>query len=128
MAVRGGNPLGKHDIDHLGHDDQIISMKGVESILYTDTSEGKIADRLMDDYDEKLALINGMIGTASVRSDFFAVWFVVHGYQRDDVEGLSPDDPLVPTVAKRFLMVVDRSNVQRLGDKPRILMLQELPM
>ena len=58
----------------------------------------------------------------------FAVWFVVHGYQRDDVEGLRPKDPLVPTVAKRFLMVVDRSNVQRLGDKPRILMLQELPM
>ncbi|MCH7792658.1 MAG: hypothetical protein IID31_10310, partial [Planctomycetes bacterium] len=128
MAVRGGGDSFKHDIDHLGHDDQNISMRGVESILYTDTSEGKIADRLTDDYDEKLALINGMIGTASVRSDFFAVWFVVHGYQRDDVEGLSGDDPLVPTVAKRFLMVVDRSNVQRLGDKPRILMLQELPM
>ena len=127
MAVRGGGVTVEHDIDHLARDFENIPMQGVESILYTDGA-GRIADQLDDDYDEKLALINGMIGTASVRSDFFAVWFVVHGYQRDDVEGLSPDDPLVPTVAKRFLMVVDRSNVQRLGDKPRILMLQELPM
>jgi hypothetical protein len=126
MAVRGGAGTDtSQDMDYMGSDALNIEMKGVESILYKNRTD---FDDIPDDYDEKLAAINAVLGTTSVRSDYFAVWFVVHGYQRDDVEGLRPQDPLTPTVSKRFVMVVDRTNVQRLGDKPRILLFQEVPM
>jgi hypothetical protein len=35
--------------------------------------------------------------------------------------------PLVPSVARRFVMVIDRSKVVRKGDKPEILLFKEVP-
>src|SRR5690606_19483933 len=100
---------------------------GVESFTYSDTSGQRQPDALGRDYDEKLAIFNSVAGSISVRSDLYAVWFVLHGYQREDVEGLTDDDPLIPSVAKRFLIIVDRSNVTTEGERPRILHFQELP-
>ena len=93
-----------------------------------------------DDPTEAYALANALLGTISVRSDFFCVWFVVQGFQPSDVEGLEPwtgngtppdEDryraPMSPSVQRRYVMVVDRSNVVSEGDKPRILMLEEVP-
>jgi hypothetical protein len=68
------------------------------------------------------------LNVVDVRSDIYAVWFVVHGYQRADVEGLRPEEPMVPSVARRYLMIVDRSNVTKLGDKPKILAIKQLPL
>lgn len=78
-------------------------------------------------YQEKLAIVNAMTNTVAVRSDVFTVYFVIHGYTPDDcdVEGTQP---LVPSVAKRYVMVVDRSNMVAPTHKPRILMLKEVPM
>ncbi len=73
------------------------------------------------------AIADAVLNTVSVRSDTFCVWFVIHGYRREDVEGLRATDPMTPCVARRFVMVVDRSNVITLGQKPRILMLEEVP-
>lgn len=123
-----------HDMDRLASTEQSISLPGrggVDSIGYSTTGTGQGGtgdDQIPDDHDEQYALLNAVIGSVSTRSDYFAVWFVVHGYQRSDVETLTPNDPLVPTVARRYLMIVDRSNVVRLGDRPRILVLRELPM
>jgi hypothetical protein len=36
-------------------------------------------------------------------------------------------DPLVPTIRKRYVMVVDRSNVTEKGQSPRVLLFRELP-
>lgn len=77
---------------------------------------------------EKLMLAAGALGSLSVRSDVYAVWFVLHGYQRTDCEGLGPNDPLTPSIARRFMMVVDRSNVVKKGDTPKILMFKEVPL
>jgi hypothetical protein len=52
----------------------------------------------------------------------------VHGYQQSDVENLGPADVLTPTIARRFVMVVDRSNVVKTGDKPRVLLFKEVPV
>lgn len=90
-----------------------------------------LADRLQrtpDGYSESLAAYNAVANTVTARSDVFAVWFLLHGYTDSDTQGLGPNDPLIPTVARRFLMIVDRSNVVTQGDKPRILMFQELPL
>lgn len=95
-----------------------------------------------DSLDAKMAIADAVLNTVSVRSDVFCVWFVLEGYSRADVEQLdflgsptfvgSPGDdaitrPMVPTVSRRYVMVVDRSNVTAPGQKPRILLLQELP-
>lgn len=77
---------------------------------------------------EKLMIAAGALGSLSVRSDVYAVWFVLHGYQRTDCEGLGPNDPLTPSIARRFMMVVDRSNVVKKGDTPKVLMFKEVPL
>jgi len=111
-----------------------IEQPGVESILYRDAEEGEIVsdptenDELEGEFDQKLAIANGLFNTISVRSDVYAVWFIVHGYQRSDVEGLRPEEPMVPSVARRYFMIVDRSNVTKLGDKPKILAFKQLPL
>lgn len=82
----------------------------------------------IDDYAERLAIADGILNTISVRSDFYAVWFVVHAYQESDVANLQPEDPLVPSIAKRYVMVVDRTNVRNPGDTPKVVFLREVPM
>lgn len=123
----GSFPAGA-SIDQLGRDGVAIGAPGVESTLVYDDSDNADADSIADDHDEKLAIASGALGSISVRSDLYCVSFIVHGYQRSDVENLGPADPLVPTIARRFIMVVDRSNVVRRGDKARVVLFREVPM
>lgn len=95
----------------------------VERQLY-----GDLTDEIANDYEEQLAVLDAILATTDVRSDTFAVWFVVHGYQESDVADLRSDDPLVPSFARRFVMVVDRSNVTERGQRPRIVMFREVPL
>ncbi len=85
------------------------------------------ADTIADDYDEKLSVANALLNTVTVRSDVFCIWFVVHGYTPEDCQ-VDDGFPLVPSIAKRYVMVVDRSNVATPTTKPRIVMLREVPM
>lgn len=122
-----------HMIRRLGQDGSSVGIDGVDPVRYTaggavDSAVGTRDDGIADDYDEQLALFNGVANTVSVRSDVYAIWFVMHGYAQEDVEGLRPDDPMTPSVARRYLMVVDRSNVRRAGDKPKVLLFDELPL
>ncbi|MEQ8769753.1 MAG: hypothetical protein RIB60_04500 [Phycisphaerales bacterium] len=96
-----------------------------ESDVYDNGSE---PDALEDDLGEKLALANNVLGSITVSSDVYAVWYIVHGYRESDVSDLRPGDPLVPSYARRYVMVVDRSNVKNEGDAPRIVYLREVPM
>ncbi|MBI1189737.1 MAG: hypothetical protein GC200_03535 [Tepidisphaera sp.] len=77
---------------------------------------------------EKLALANVAFNSLTTRSDYFAVWFIVQGYKKSDVTGLGMNDPMIPSVRRRFLMVVDRSNVIKVGDKPRVVLFKEVPV
>lgn len=124
-GIGGSGYLRPHDIDRLGFDNKPSDRSGVDSTRYGTAAED---DQLADDYDEQLAIMAALGNVATVRSDYFGVWFVLHGYQPSDLEGLEPDDPLVPSVARRYFMVVDRSTVLRKGDRARIVLLQELPM
>ncbi len=100
----------------------------LESTLWKDPSSGAYeADKLVNDYDEQLAIANAALNCITVRSDVFCVWFLIHGYLPSDVENLAPADPMIPSIARRYVMVVDRSNVVSVGQKPRILLFQEVP-
>jgi hypothetical protein len=87
---------------------------------------------ITNDYQEKLSVVNSMINTVSTRSDVFAAWFVVAGFQESDVAELArPENaqqPLTPSVKRRFLMILDRSNVTRRGDRPKVLLFKEVPI
>jgi len=124
-------------IDHMGYDRETAtlrpinnSLEGVDSVLYEvgGPPSGAATDELGNEYKEKLTVINAVANSVSTRSDYFAVWFVVHGYQKSDVENMKDEDPLVPSIARRFVMVVDRSGVVRKGDKARIVLFKEVPL
>jgi hypothetical protein len=91
-------------------------------------------DEIPGDYDKQLTIANAVLNTVGVRSDVFICWFVIQGYLPSDVEGFSADpndprarEPMVPSINRRFVMVLDRSNVVREGDKPKVLLLKEVP-
>lgn len=119
-------------IDYLGYDGRATgsptnsSRIGVDSVLY-DNAGAAVVDELRNEYKEKLAIANAALPSMTTRSDVFAVWFVVHGYQKSDVDNLTNTQPLVPSIARRFVMVVDRSNVVQKGQRPNILLLREVP-
>lgn len=84
-------------------------------------------DYIADDYGEKLTVASAILNSITVRSDVFCVWFVIHGYTPEDV-AVEDGFPMVPSIARRYVMVVDRSNVTEPGMRPRILMLKEVPL
>ncbi|CAG0987194.1 hypothetical protein PHYC_02088 [Phycisphaerales bacterium] len=100
--------------------------KGVTPVQYS-TGGGPAFDTLANEYKEQLTVFQGVANTVTTRSDIYACWFVVHGYKKSDVENLKPEDPVVPSVKRRFLMVVDRSKVVKRGDKAEILLMKEVP-
>ena len=117
------------DIQQFAYDElNIDGLSDTEVALDPQLFSGTTNGATIDDQAERLAIANGILNTITVRSDYFAVWFVMHVYQPGDVENLQPQDPLIPSVAKRFVMVVDRSNVTRPGDAPRIVLFKEVPM
>jgi hypothetical protein len=105
------------------------SIVGIDSVLYaaTGSTTRDQADEINNEFDEKLAIMNAAAGSVTTRSDVFAVWFLIHGYQRTDVENIG-GKPMVPSVARRFMMIVDRSNVTAIGQKPRVLVFKEVPL
>lgn len=117
------------DEDAMGEPINVGARSAGSTAVTTDRQlYGSATDQVANDYEEQLAVLNSVLATTDVRSDTFAVWFVVHGYQEGDVADLRDDDPLVPSFARRFVMVVDRSNVTRRGQRPRILMMREVPL
>lgn len=161
LAVRMKNPIlfsnptapinarYRHNIDRLGFDGFGLQRSGsapddgtagVDTVRYGPIPDPNsttfpplpgVDDGIIDDWDERLAIANAVFASTSVRTDFVAVWFLIHGYQDSDVAPLFQDGnderPLVPTIVRRFVMVVDRSTVTRKGDRPRIVLLREVP-
>ncbi|MCA9275304.1 MAG: hypothetical protein KDA29_04705 [Phycisphaerales bacterium] len=119
-------------IDQLGYDERAQGVapnaNGDPVTMLPELFGNSIPGNTVDDYAEKLAIANGVLNLISVRSDYYAVWFVVQGYRESDVANLRPEDPLIPSLQKRYIMVVDRSNVVEAGDKPQIVLLKEVPL
>ncbi|MBX3357529.1 MAG: hypothetical protein KF745_03790 [Phycisphaeraceae bacterium] len=106
-------------------------LNGLDSTTYpvgASLPATRAPNAIADDYEEKLTIANAVLNTLTVRSDVFVCWFVIQGYLPSDVEGLSDNEPMVPSIQRRYVMVVDRSNVRSRADKPRILLLKEVPM
>ena len=137
---RGGTATTRNNarsIDFLGFNNQSRNAggtsndrKGINSLQFKDPSSATVdVDGLRNDFAERLQVLSALSNVTSVRSDVFACWFIVRGYTQEDCENLGPDDPMTPSVERRFLMIIDRSNVTSLqkDPKPRVVMFKELP-
>jgi len=125
------------NIDFLGFKTAPSNIYGFDNIVeqvldVSDPAAPKVTDikplQFGKTYQDKLKILSGLLGSITVRSDMYAVWFIARGYQRSDVEGLPALQPMVPSVERRFLMIIDRSNVTKVGQKPRVLAFVELPL
>lgn len=116
------------DVDKMvtGGQSRVNSLeKGLSTLDYSDLNSVKNDYEIAED---KLLVPGAVLGTVTTRSDYFAVWFVVAGFKSTDVRGLGLTTPMVPSIQRRFVMVVDRSAVVKKGDKPRIVFFREVPM
>ncbi len=99
-----------------------------------------VANEPADDAEERLALYRAISNIASTRSDVYIAWFVVRGYDPDVIESIqvedtndpleameSEDPEFTPAYESRWMVVLDRSNVRRPTDRPRVLLQVELP-
>ena len=137
FAAPSGSNMASRDrrgnMDTLGWDGSTSNALGITSLVRPDApgSNVPIGYELdsgnKDTYEQRLQLAAGLMNTTTVRSDVYACWFVVRGYTKNDCENLGATDPMVPSIERRFLMVVDRSNVNQYGQQPKILLMQELP-
>ncbi len=101
-----------------------------------------------DDPEERLALFRAISNIASTRSDVFTAYFVLRGYDPAAIESVlvgpgavdndrmrdlfAPSTPNKaglgdPAFEQRWLVVFDRSNIKSPTDRPRVLMMVELP-
>lgn len=125
LATPGSLSNEIHNIDRMGSDGlRSVEQEGIDPLLYNNGTED---DGIPDDFDEQLAILAASLNTTSVRTDYIAVWFLMHGYRESDVT-VDPGEPMLPSVQRRFLMVVDRSEVESVGDQPRIVLFREVPL
>ncbi len=79
------------------------------------------------DQVERNALLKGIANIATTRSDVFTVYLRVRSVAQNQQTGKwDATDPNTLIDESRYLMVVDRSNVNRPSDEPRILMFERI--
>jgi hypothetical protein len=102
-----------------------------------------------DDPEERLALVRSALDIASTRSDVFTAYFILRAYNPEQIEVIQtqgstdpqllaelldeaalpiPSPGLSPVYESRWMGVFDRSQVSRPNERPRVLLLVELPI
>lgn len=87
-----------------------------------------VRDETAEDVEEANLLYNGISNLITTRSDAFVVYFKVRNVRRDPKTGIwdGTNKELIVDDA-RYVMIVDRSRVNRPTDQPRILLFEKLP-
>jgi hypothetical protein len=85
-------------------------------------------DKVAGDVEESNLLYTGVSNLVTTRSDVFTVYFKVRSFRQNPATGRwDATDPEMIVDESRFVMLVDRSEVDRPNEKPRILYLEKLP-
>jgi hypothetical protein len=89
-------------------------------------------DQVASDVEEANLLYSGASNLITTRSDTFTVYFRIRSFrQNPQGPGGRPvwdaTDPEFIVDDSRYVMLVDRSTVNKPGDKPKILYLEKLP-
>ncbi|MDG2422513.1 MAG: hypothetical protein P8M22_00895, partial [Phycisphaerales bacterium] len=84
-------------------------------------------DMVAGDAEEANLLYSGISNMISTRSDMFTVHFRVRTFKPDPETGIwDATDPDAIVDDSRYVMLVDRSEVDRPGDKPKIVYLEKI--
>jgi hypothetical protein len=87
-----------------------------------------IGDGISGDAEEINLLQSGMSNLISTTSDMFTVHLRIRTFRRNSITGIwNATDPDFIIDDSRYVMLVDRSNVNTPADKPRILYFEKLP-
>ena len=85
-------------------------------------------DKVAMDVEEDNLLYMGVSNLVTTRSDVFTVYFKVRSFRQNPTTGAwDATDPEMIVDESRYVMLVDRSEVDHPSDKPRILYLEKLP-
>ncbi|MCH2138405.1 MAG: hypothetical protein MK074_05075 [Phycisphaerales bacterium] len=84
-------------------------------------------DRVAGDKEEGALLFSGISNLITTRSDVFTVHLQIRTFREDPETGVwDATDPDNIIDDSRYVMVVDRSGVDRPGQQPRILMMEKI--
>ncbi len=87
-----------------------------------------IPDRVGGDAEDRNILFSGLSNLITTRSDVFTVYFRVRSVRQDPVTGKwDGTRPEMIVDDSRYVMIVDRSNVNTPGDRPKVLAVRKLP-
>ena len=85
-------------------------------------------DEVAGDLEERNLLFAGISNLITTRSDVFTVYFKIRSFRQNPITGVwDATDREYIVDDSRYVMLVDRSQVNRPTDKPRILYLERLP-
>ncbi len=86
-----------------------------------------VPDRVGGDAEKRNLMFSGISNLITTRGDVFTVWFRVRAVKQDSVTGVW-DGTRQDLIAddSRYVMILDRSNVKKPGDKPRVLALRKV--
>jgi hypothetical protein len=96
----------------------------------TDPTETRVLrfDRTSGDALEQNQLLRGLSSIVTTRSDVFTMWVRVRTIRQDPLTGKwNATDPDSIVDEARYVLTIDRSNVDRPGDAPRILGMVKVP-
>jgi hypothetical protein len=85
-------------------------------------------DIVAEDLEEANLLFAGASNLLTTRSDVFTVYFRIRSFRQNPVTGVwDATDPEAIVEENRYVMLVDRSEVNRPSDRAKILYLEQLP-
>ena len=131
------DPLEPNDnwrIDFAGLDPYVFGT-GLSTQISTDVNDvfdpnlpGDVPDEVAKDVEELNLLFAGMSNMLTTRSDVFTVYFRVRSFIQNPTTGVwDATNPEFIVDDSRYVMLVDRSEVNHPNDKPKILYLEKLP-
>ncbi|MHC4081029.1 MAG: hypothetical protein ACYS15_06140 [Planctomycetota bacterium] len=87
-----------------------------------------LQDIVSEDAEEANLLLAGASNMLTTRSDVFTVYFRIRSFRQNPVTGAwDATDPEAIVEENRYVMLVDRSQVNRPSDRAKILYLEQLP-
>ena len=107
-------------LDVSGNWSGILDASSGNPLLYQDSAGGGIEDANL--------LVAGAANLVTTRSDTFVAHFRVRSFKQNTETGIwDATDPRFIVDERRFVMLIDRSQVDEPGDQPDILFLEETP-
>jgi hypothetical protein len=89
--------------------------------------DSTLGDAVSGDAEEENLLFAGASNLVTTRSDFFTVYFRVRSFRENESGVWDATDPEYIVDDTRYVMLIDRSQVNRPSDKPRIVYFEKLP-